>query len=463
MSKDYKIKSLQEVQRENVRKNNQKKSEIKVVGYILLTVVVLLVSSIFFISLGKKQCLLKVGKNEIGYVENNNVAMDIIAKTKKQIEQESGTEIKIIEQPSIDLVKTGKKADKEEKLIKGLKDKMKYNIKAYTLIIDGKALGCLSKSDEINQVLNEIKNKYDSKKSVVDFVGNSSNLKLWFKENVEIENNYVNKDKIAKVKDMVAILSEVGANTEVYVVKEGDIMSKILEKYDSITLNDIKKMNEGFNPDKLSIGQKINISSAKLLLSVITREEKTYEEVIPKAEEIKKNEEKPTTYREVIKEGKQGKKKIKLNIIKVNGVEEGKEVISEDILVEPVTEVIEIGTKKLAERSYPGIFAMPTIGEITSRFGELRDGHTHQGIDIANDEGTSIYSVGTGKVLTVGYDAGGYGNYVKITHSNGYETLYGHLSKIMVSEGDSVTKKDKIGLMGNTGRSTGSHLHLEVI
>ncbi|HBY21446.1 MAG TPA: peptidase, partial [Clostridiales bacterium] len=49
------------------------------------------------------------------------------------------------------------------------------------------------------------------------------------------------------------------------------------------------------------------------------------------------------------------------------------------------------------------------------------------------------------------------------THSNGYETLYGHLSKIMVSEGDSVTKKDKIGLMGNTGRSTGSHLHLEVI
>lgn len=109
----------------------------------------------------------------------------------------------------------------------------------------------------------------------------------------------------------------------------------------------------------------------------------------------------------------------------------------------------------------------PTYGTLTSKYGYRRDpvsgAYTalHAGVDIANVVGTPIYAAGEGTVVM----AGTYGNYglcVIIDHGNGYKTLYGHMSKLLVSAGDVVSKSERIGLMGATGRVTGSHLHFEV-
>ncbi|HCC06963.1 MAG TPA: hypothetical protein DEP72_02175 [Clostridiales bacterium] len=463
MSKQHKVKSLIEVQRETIRRGNQKKAEIKVVLYIALGILVTVAGIIFSLQSGKKECLLKVKDVEIGYVKNNNVAMEMIEKAKEQLELELGTKINITEQPSYEIVTRGKGIDKDETIIKALKENLGYDVNAYTITINSKPFGTLISANDINQVLNDLKNKFDDKKEKVDFVSDSSNLKLWFKEEVVISNKFIDKNKIDEIKTVATKLSGSAENTEVYVVKEGDTISEIASKHDDIGLKDIVNMNPEINLDKLRIGQKLNLSTSKSPLSVITKENKTYEEVIPKTQEISKEDSKPSTYKKVVKEGKEGKKTVTANIIKINGVEEKKEVISQQVLVKPITEVLVVGTKKISERSTPGVYAMPTVGRITSRFGEQRDGHSHQGIDIANDTGTSIYAAGNGTISETGYDAGGYGNYIKIKHSNGFETLYGHLSKIKVSEGQKVTKESKIGLMGNTGRSTGSHLHLEVI
>ncbi|HAN10763.1 MAG TPA: hypothetical protein DCP90_09170 [Clostridiales bacterium] len=463
MSKQCKVKSLQEVQRETIRRENQKKAEFKVILYIVVGILVTVAGIIFFLESGRKECLLKVKDVEIGYVRNNDVAMEMIEKAKVQLETELGTKIKITEQPSFEIVSSGKGIDKDEIIIKALKENLEYELSAYTITIDSKPFGVLVNAKDINQVLNDLKNKFDDKKETVDFVSDSDNLKLWFKEEVVILNESVKKDKIDKIETITAKLSGSGTKVEVYEVKEGDTISEIASHYDDIGLKDIVDMNPGINLDKLKIGQKLNLSTSKTPLSVITKEEKTYEEIIPKAKEISKLDSKPLTYKKVVKEGKEGKKTVTANIIKINGVEEKKEVISQQVLVEPITEVVIVGTQKISERSSPGIYAMPAVGAITSKFGEQREGHIHQGIDIANDVGTSIYAAGNGTVSETGYDAGGYGNYIKIKHSNGFETLYGHLSKIKVSQGDKVTKQDKIGLMGNTGRSTGSHVHVEVI
>ena len=102
----------------------------------------------------------------------------------------------------------------------------------------------------------------------------------------------------------------------------------------------------------------------------------------------------------------------------------------------------------------------PYIGRITSRYGPRR-GRAHQGLDIALKVGEPVYAVFDGKVR-ISKAAGNYGNLVIIRHNNGLETYYAHLSERSVQSGDWVIAGQQIGLGGNTGRSTGPHLHFEV-
>ena len=106
-------------------------------------------------------------------------------------------------------------------------------------------------------------------------------------------------------------------------------------------------------------------------------------------------------------------------------------------------------------------FCMPTTSRvITSNFG-ARWGRQHKGLDIKVYIGDTIRAAFSGKVRIVRYEGKGYGKYVVIRHNNGLETIYGHMSKQLVTEEQEVRAGDPIGLGGNTGRSTGSHLHFE--
>ena len=106
-------------------------------------------------------------------------------------------------------------------------------------------------------------------------------------------------------------------------------------------------------------------------------------------------------------------------------------------------------------------FRMPTPStKITSPFGP-RWRRMHNGLDLKVNIGDTIVSAFDGKVRIVKYERRGYGKYVVIRHDNGLETIYGHLSKQLVEENQLVKAGEPIGLGGNTGRSTGSHLHFE--
>ena len=106
-------------------------------------------------------------------------------------------------------------------------------------------------------------------------------------------------------------------------------------------------------------------------------------------------------------------------------------------------------------------FCMPTDSRVlTSNFG-ARWGRQHKGLDIKVYIGDTIRAAFNGKVRVVRYEGRGYGKYVVIRHDNGLETYYAHMSKQLVVEDQIVRAGDPIGLGGNTGRSTGSHLHFE--
>lgn len=107
-----------------------------------------------------------------------------------------------------------------------------------------------------------------------------------------------------------------------------------------------------------------------------------------------------------------------------------------------------------------GNFMWPTSGYISQRYSWY-----HQAVDIASGGGPAIVASQGGTVTTAGWSGGGYGNFVVIDHGNGYRTLYAHMASnsIVVSAGQKVSQGQKLGIMGSTGRSTGPHLHFEVI
>lgn len=109
-------------------------------------------------------------------------------------------------------------------------------------------------------------------------------------------------------------------------------------------------------------------------------------------------------------------------------------------------------------------FTMPSMGYVTSNYGMRGRGRRkrmHYGIDLKVQTGDTIYAAFDGKVRVKQYERRGYGYYLVLRHPNGLETVYGHLSRFLVEEDQIVKSGDPIALGGNTGRSTGSHLHLE--
>ncbi len=115
----------------------------------------------------------------------------------------------------------------------------------------------------------------------------------------------------------------------------------------------------------------------------------------------------------------------------------------------PIPDDAQVGT---------GAFGWPTTGWISQKYWS-----GHQAIDIAGYKGTPIKAADSGFVIKAGWSDAGYGNHVIIDHRNGFKTLYAHLESYVVNVGDSVKKGQVIGFMGSTGKSTGPHLHLEII
>lgn len=111
---------------------------------------------------------------------------------------------------------------------------------------------------------------------------------------------------------------------------------------------------------------------------------------------------------------------------------------------------------------------MPVNGKLISGFGFRRHpihggGHMHTGLDFACKIGTPIYASGSGEVLATGTHESGYGLQIDLNHGNGYVTKYAHLSRIVCTPGEKVKRGQLIGYSGNTGLSTGPHLHYEII
>ncbi len=162
----------------------------------------------------------------------------------------------------------------------------------------------------------------------------------------------------------------------------------------------------------------------------------------------------------VTQEGQAGTQVIEYETTYKNGNLIKREVISEQVTKEPVTKIVTRGTKEMPSRG-SGQLGWPAVGGYISSYQGNRWGRFHRGIDIARPSNYNILAADNGTITQATF-SGGYGNLVRINHNNGMETLYAHLASIDVKVGQTVTKGQKIGVMGSTGNSTGIHLHFEV-
>lgn len=153
-------------------------------------------------------------------------------------------------------------------------------------------------------------------------------------------------------------------------------------------------------------------------------------------------------------------------------VQETKDSISTSLEEMPALQSRLKETKLFIEEYNRMMTILPTLWptdskRVTSDYGERRDPFTgranmHAGMDIGGKVGDPIYAAADGKVIESGYTSAR-GNYITLSHPSGLKTNYMHLSEILIKTGDAVKQGDTIGKLGNTGRSTGPHLHIEVV
>ncbi len=203
------------------------------------------------------------------------------------------------------------------------------------------------------------------------------------------------------------------------------------------------------------------------LVHVYTVETATYEEKVAFEDEFVDNSKMYADEKELITAGVEGVDRIVAEVARVNGEEQKRTIVSTTRISNPINAVYYKGTKPIPARSGTGTFIFPLKSKYIrsayfgERYGVSGVSEVHKGNDYACPEGTKIYAADGGVVTFAGW-ASGYGYMVKIDHGGLYETIYGHCSKLLVEEGEKIYQGKNIALVGNTGRSTGSHLHFEV-
>ena len=330
-----------------------------------------------------------------------------------------------------------------------------FKVEASVITVDGQPIATVKNEEESNKILNNIKSKYTNKDV-------KQAAEPTFVQDVKIESKYVAEQDIITNEDALALLTANKDQGKEYEIKEGDTLFEIAMDND-MSLEALLKANPNLTETTpLKIGSKINLVVPVPLLSVITYEEVTYNQVIPKTIETIENNQEYKTYKKVISTGKDGNKQVTAKITKVNGVEEKRDILSEKVLTEPVIEKVEVGTLNTPPKKAIGNFIYPTNGRFSSGYG-ARWGTIHKGIDLASPAGTPIKASDGGTVVFSGWNSGGYGYMVKIDHGNGYQTIYAHNSKNAVSVGQKVAQGEVIAYVGSTGNSTGNHIHFEII
>lgn len=344
-----------------------------------------------------------VGDKIVAYIKEDNNAVDAVRALGEEVEKRFGSsELKNILTFNKAQVANSFITDKS-KLRNVVLSNASIEIEVYALLSDGKEIAIVGNEAEGKQVLDKLREYYSAKSLIT------------VKES-KIKNNIT----YSKKKDMLSRIQDV---------------DKIVEAV-------------------------IEANSKKPIITVETIGNTEIKQAIAPPTTITYSNDMLVGQSKVTSGGKEGQKLVVKEVVMENNKIMSSKFISEKVITAAQEKIIVKG-KKAAAVTSKTLLSSPSRGTISSSFG-MRWGKMHEGLDIAAPTGQPILAALDGTVTFAGWQ-NGYGNFIKLKHSGGVETAYGHCSKIEVKVGESVKKGEKIGEVGSTGNSTGPHLHFEVL
>lgn len=426
----------------------------------------------------------------VGVINNENDLYNLIDKEQKTLKNDYNVD-KIYPPNNLEVAKVVTFKDEiipVKDLYEKIKDTEPFTIKGYEVAInkgedkDKIILHVLNKKDfddAINSIIRMFVNEetYESYLNGTqerDFEEGTILEKVNLDEKITIKETFIStKEKIYTTLEEISRFLLFGTDeaTGTYTIKSGDTIKSVannhkLNSKEFLIVNpEIKSENTLLFP-----GQIVNIGYINPVVTVVTESTVIENQSVAYNTQIKYDTNMTYGTTKVEQAGSKGLIKVKFRVLSKNGYETGVVKTNEEKIIPAIDEIIVKGGHKpfyVGESTY---WAWPTLSgyRLTSYWGWRTDvgaPEFHKGIDVSGPpHGSPIFSIQSGTVVKVengGWNYGG-GNTVTIDHNNGYTSTYMHLSEIIVKKGDTISKGDILGLMGNTGRSTGTHLHLEI-
>ncbi len=465
--KEKMVKYYCELKKKKFKLNLRKKSTIMFLCTLLL--LTFIVSGAFAVhhfqqkqetvAFGSKPNAYKVtfGNQEIGTVQDTESVILAFDKIQNELLKKVNLDVVINENISFEDVYVENGQITPLGVIRdNITKNLSFDVYAYAININGKQFGVLESEALAEKLLKSIKEPYINRMKEE----NSNLEEIGILEEVEIVRKKVPASEVQDFNTVLTLFEKGTTEEKVHIVQKGENYWNIAKKY-NLTVDELIQANPGKNHILIHPGDGINLIVPKPYLTVVTWEEKTFSE---KIKYDKKTEYTSSLYKDQVqvkRKGVYGEKQVTAKVKKINGIEVAKEILNEVIISNPIAQINLQGTKKLPSLKGTGIFMRPTRGSLTSRFG-MRWGRMHNGVDLASRTGTPIKAADGGVVTYAGWK-GNYGYLVEIDHGGGFKTRYGHCSKIYVKVGQKVYKDKTIAAVGSTGRSTGPHVHFEVL
>lgn len=345
--------------------------------------------------------------------------------------------------------------DNSEQVLKRLTYMGDLKVKATGIYVDGKKIGAVQDRKTAEKALKDVADKYTKQGDNIEVES------VRFLEKVDIKTANTDLEDLHSEEEMVDLLCTSGEKETVHKVVAGDTLHSIAKKYD-VWEDQLLADNKGVNSKKLEVGSNIIVKQQAPVLTYEVVEKITYDKVIEHKVEEQKSADIYEGMTETQQAGSDGLSEITARVTLQNGKKVEEEDLVTTVKEEPVTEVVLVGTKERPPTVGSGKYIWPLKDSFTqtSGFGS-RWGRQHKGVDLAVSVGTTVYAADGGTVVEAQY-SGSYGNVVMIDHQNGQETRYAHNSKLLVKKGDKVYQGQPIAKSGNTGRSTGPHVHFEI-
>lgn len=480
--------------------------------------VVFTVMMILNINSFKPEFELSFNGENIGFVDSKETVGTVVSLLENNVSSVLGEQYEFTGDLSYKIVLTNNKAYVSESELYNLMysscQVQNAITTAYGLYIDGELIGAAENASDINKVLNEILEENSGDIGDDGTIGFANEIEI-------IENKYAKRDVVTQdeLKDIITYTPEnpvvagviynsaesKNAEAEIdsdsgggsvgseYIIEDSEVplaginanslMSGEYPEDMSIGSEDIASIAAGSSIDLtpeaintiprgfLSSDENNNMQDAVLSRlsktsgsttagSILFKKVKTeiYTEDMPFEVKYVESSQYYTGTQTVQTNGAYGEKMITADVTYINDNEVSREIKEVETIKEPVDKVVLVGTKVKPLPGPTGGFIRPVKGGYISCY--FSGGH--RAIDIPLPYGSKVSAADGGTVIHAGF-GGSYGNYVKIRHSDGYVTLYAHLSSISVSYGDKVFQGQEIGKVGSTGYSTGNHLHFEII